>query len=408
MIEFCHSHGRHSGGSFLRPLLSVSLVLSGMIALPRIAGAQATADPYVAVAVEHDSNVFRVQDSPAAIAFAGEPLVGDTDEKAIVGTNAQYLWGIQKFTGTLEGRREEFDHLTDLNHYEYLVKGEFDWKVESLLDGLVSVRQEHYMAQFANNQSNTLEINTDRNVIEKVNLYATPDWRLEAGANQHTLESPLKLYPDYAEREFGSHAGVTYLGIADLTYGFSFDHLDGNYAHATGVGPYSQNSATLHLSYMLNGLTTLEGSAGYAKRDQSQFLGNIAGWTGSLAYERQLTAKTSFVVSGVRQIASYAAAGGAEIDTTGTFGITWHATYKIGVNASYGYTHSTFVGQAIPGSTATGRRDHVPVATGNLTYDVFRHLQLKAYVNRQNRDSNVQFFNYYDTVYGIQATARWK
>jgi len=78
------------------------------------------------------------------------------------------------------------------------------------------------------------------------------------------------------------------------------------------------------------------------------------------------------------------------------------------VNATYGYTHITFVGQAIPGSTATGRRDRLPEETANVTYEVLRHLQLKAYYNRQNRDSNFQFFNYYDTVYGIQATAHWK
>jgi hypothetical protein len=408
MIESCHYIGRHTAGKFLAPLFGVSLALGGVLALPEVAGAQATFNPYAGISVEHDSNVFRVQDSPAAIAFAGEPLVGDTDEKGIIGTTGEYLWGLQKFSGTAEGRREEFDRLTELDHYEYLLKGQFDWKLGSLFDGFLSARQEHQMAQFANNQSNTLEVNTDRNVIERVNFYATPDWRLEAGANQHTLDSPLKFFPDYTEKEFGSHAGLSYLGIANLTYGISYDHLDGNYAHAAGVGPYRQSGETLHVTYMLNGLTSLEGSAGYAKREQSQLLGQIAGWTGSLAYERQLTAKTSFVLSGVRAINSYLASGGSEIDTTGTFGVTWHATYKIGVTATYGYTHSTFVGQAIPGSTATGRRDHVPVENANVTYDVWRHLQLKAYFTRQTRDSNVEFFNYYDTIYGIQATAHWK
>jgi hypothetical protein len=280
----------------------------------------------------------------------------------------------------------------------------------SLFDGLVSARQERLMAQFANNQSPTLELNTDRNVVERVNFYATPDWRLEAGANQHVLEAPLKLFPDYELREFGSHAGLSYLGIADLTYGISYDHIDGKYSHAVGVGPYSQNSEELHMTYKINGLSELEGSVGYAKRNQSLFLGNgnLGGWTGRLAYERQLTAKTSFIVQGTRIINSYLAAGGSEIDTTGSLGVTWHATYKIGATATYGYTHSTFDGQVIPGAIANGRRDHTPVETVNITYDVLRHLQLKAYFNRQVRDSNFDLFNYDDTIYGIQATARWK
>jgi hypothetical protein len=408
MIESSNNSGRRSAGKFHAPLLLAAFALTGAAAWPSVAAAQASANPYATVAVEHDSNVFRVNDSPGGIAFAGEPLVGDTDEKAIVGSTGQYLWGLQKFTGTVEGRREEFDHLTDLDHYEYLLKGEFDWKLGSLFDGYVSIRQERFMAQFANNQSNTLEIDLDRNIIERVNFYATPDWRLEAGATQHTLDSPLKFFPDFDDHEVGSHAGLSYLGIANLTYGLSFDHLQGNYSYATGVSPYSQNGASLHMTYMLNGLSSFEGSAGYAKRDLGPFLGDIAGWTGNIAYDRQLTAKTSIQISGERVIGSYLASGGSEIDTTGKFALTWHATYKIYATASYAYTHSTFVGQAIPGSVATGRRDHTPAETANLTYDVFRHLQLKAYFNRQVRDSTFEFFNYYDTVYGLQATAHWK
>ncbi len=408
MIETGNTGSAKTLGSRLKRGRLLLCALPAVFALPSVAAAQATANPYATVAVEHDSNVFRVQDSPAAIAFAGEPLVGDTDERAIIGSTGQYLWGLQKFTGTLEGRREEFDHLSDLDHYEYLLKGEFDWKVASLLDGLVSFRQERLMAQFANNQSNTLEINRDREVKETANLYFNPDYRLEVGGYQHTLDSPLKLAPGYALHEFGSSAGMSYLGIANLTYGFSFEHLQGNYSHALGVGPYSQNGASLHMTYMINGLSELEASGGYARRDQSQQLGEVAGWTGILAYDRQLTAKTSFQLSASRAIGNYVTSGGSEIDTTGKLGLTWHATYKIGVTASYGYTHTTFVGQAIPGSFATGRRDHSPVEMANVTYDVLRHLQLKAYYNRQTRDSNFEFFNYNDTVYGIQATAHWK
>jgi hypothetical protein len=408
MIDSCNKCVRRSAGKFHAPLIWAAFALAGAAAWPNVAAAQASANPYATVSAEYDSNVFRVNDSPAGIAFAGEPLVGDWDSKQIIGATGQYLWGLQKFTGTLEGRHEVFDHLTDLDHYEYLAKGEFDFKLASLFDGLVSIRQERFMAQFANNQSNTLEINTDRNVVERLNFYATPDWRVEGGASEHTLDSPLKFFPQFADHEIGAHGGLSYLGIANLTYGLSFDHLRGNYSYASGVSPYSQNGGSLHMTYMLNGLSQFEGAVGYAKRDLGPFLGRIDGWTGNLAYDRQLTAKTSIQISGERVIGSYLASGGSEIDTTGKFAVTWHATYKIYATASYAYTHSTFVGQAIPGSVATGRRDHTPSETGNITYDVFRHLQIKGYINRQVRDSTSDFFNYYDTIYGLQVTAHWK
>jgi hypothetical protein len=174
------------------------------------------------------------------------------------------------------------------------------------------------------------------------------------------------------------------------------------------VGPYTQTTASLKVLYVINGLTDLSGSVGYTRRDQTGIGNNISALTGDIGYTRQLTGKTSVVLELNRGVNSYIAAGGAEVDTTGTAGVSWKATYKLTVDAKAGYTRSTFVGQVIPGTTTAGRLDHSPVGQINITYRAFRHLQLKAYAITQSRVSTLQTYDYNDTMYGIQALAHWR
>jgi len=114
-----------------------------------------------------------------------------------------------------------------------------------------------------------------------------------------------------------------------------------------------------------------------------------------------LTGKTRFSLQVNRAINSYLAAGGSEIDTTAGGELHWQPTYKIHVELVYSYTRSKFIGQVIPGSSANGRVDRSPLEQVKVTYQIFRPLLLNFYMNKQSRTSNVQLFNYSDTVYGV-------
>ena len=376
-------------------------------AWPCAAQAQATLNPYVSAQFEHDSNVFRVENSRVAQQFYGGPQLADTDFRYIAGVEGTYLWGIQKLTGTVEGREIRYDHFTFLDHSEYLANLQLDWKVASVLDGIVQVRQEHLAAYFADSNSPYLEVDTDRNVVGKLNFRFRTDWRLETGVNFRNFEAPLQFFPDFVEHQTGSHLGLSYLGLAYLSYGISFDRIDGKYDNAPGVGPYTQNSVSAKANYAITGLQTLSGALGYTKRTQTggQSYGGI---TGQLKYVRQLTAKTSVNAQFTRAVNSYIASAGSEVDTTESVGVTWQATYKLAVNLNAAYVNSTFIGQIIPGSTAAGRTDHSPYGGLNVTYQILRQLQVKGYFNAQSRKSNSEFDRYNDTTAGIQLLAHWR
>jgi hypothetical protein len=374
------------------------------LALPGVVAAQVTTNEYASVQAEHDSNVFRVPNSAAAFALNGDSTLADTDLKYVAGLAGTYLWDQQKLTGTFEGRWIEYDHFNDLNHFEYLANIELDWKLNSKIDGMLQYREERTAASFADRQSLAeLELNTDTNIVGKLNYNISPLWRLETGLNYHTLETPTDLSPDYTEHEVGTRVGISYLGIAHLTYGIRIEHINGDFLNTIGVGPYTQTSALFNANYAINGLSSLAGSVGYTKRDQNENNGSISTVTGNVAYSRQLTAKTSVNVQLVRGVNSYVIAGGSEIDTTALLGATWRATYRVAVTANAGYTRSTFEGQNIP-SQIVGRLDNSPLGSLNVTYQILEHLQLKGYVSKQDRDSNVEIYNYHDTTVGIQIT----
>ncbi len=371
--------------------------------------AQATFDPYLSTKVEHDSNVFRVPNSTAAAMYNnGNPALGDTDWWYIAGMDGTYLWDRQQLTEKLQFSHQNYANFTELNHSEYLARIALDWKLGSLFDGLLEYLQQKVQAPFALNDSTALTINTERNLAGKFNVKLAPEWRLETGMHFYELDSPLQFYPDYVERDVGTDIGIKYLGVAKLVYGFTISRLDGKFENAPNVAPFTQNTGNFNMAYTVSGLTTLTAAAGYTHRDQGIAEGTVSAATGELSYKRALTGKTSVTVEALRAVNSYLAAGGSEIDTSGSVTVNWQATYKLGTSVGYMFTHSSFVGQAIPNSIATGRVDNTPAATLNIKYQAFRHFLFQAYCSQTTRRSNVETFDFSDALFGISATAHWK
>jgi Putative beta-barrel porin 2 len=380
------------------------LGLAAAFAAPHFALAQATFNPYADARYEYDSNVFRAQSAQANLIAIGDSTLADKDLRSVVGVDGTYLWSEQKLTATLEGRRYNYDHFTNLDHNEYLADVALKWKTTSLLDGILEARQEQLMAPFAIGNSTQLTIDVDRKISGTLDLNINPDWRLESGVYSHNLKAPLQDFPDFTEREVGTQLALVNRSITHLTYGISLDHISGRFENAPSVGSYDQTDAQLTVNYTVSALSTFKGAVGYTKRQQAG--DSLSGITGLLGYTRQLTVKTSVAFNATRTVNSYVAAGGSEIDTGATATVSWQATYRVGVSLSGGYTHSAFVGQFVPGSPGSitaGRVDNSPEGSLNVNYQVLRNVKLRAYLNRQSRSSDVDLYTCNDTTVGIEA-----
>jgi hypothetical protein len=418
MSDYCRGKARRGkagrqGDMSLRAALWGAVAMAAALLLPLRAGAQTTISPYLDAHYEHDSNVFRVENSAANVAAIGDPTLADNDLKSVVGVDGTYLWSQQKLTATLEGRRFDYDHFTELDHNEYLAHVALDWKLTSLFDGILDARQEQYMAPFTLGNSSQLSIDVDRKIDGKGNVNVTPEWRLETEVYSHDLKAPLEGFPDFDEREIGTHLALLNKSVTNLSYGIALDHISGRYENAPDVGTYNQIGAELTADYTVSALSKLNAALGYTKRDQNDNIPSISGVTGAFGYTRQLTGKTSISVNVTRAINSYVAAGGSEVDTGGTVSATWQATYRVSVSVMGGYVHSSFVGQTIPGTVvpgavANGRDDNSPVGQLHVNYQALRRLKLHAYATKQSRSSTIDIYNYNDTIVGIEAKLSWQ
>jgi hypothetical protein len=363
-------------------------------------------DPYVGVVVQNDSNLFAVPSEAPVNDPHGVPRFSDTVATFKAGFDFNYLFDRQRLYATVEGRKVEYEHFTDLNHSEYLVNLGLAWKLTSRFDGLVDFRREKKIIAFADADLTDLQIQTDQVLKGTFNVAVTPEWRLETQASLHTLDYPIAQSPDFRLQEGLEGIGIKYVGIANLAYGIEATHIDGNYLGVSHASDYKQSTGQFAMKYTLKEVTRLNAAIGYTERAIQGTSTSISGVTGLVGYERQLTGKTSVNLLFQRAINSYYTAGSSEIDTGGTAGVAWQATPKLGLALSYQRVRSTFEGETLADALTLGRKDNSSYSSFELRYRPFRWFSIRPYIRRQVRTSNIQQFTYNDTSIGIEMLAR--
>jgi hypothetical protein len=411
-------HASHLLGRRVAPLAGVccctlSFLMSGPAhAAQPIATYARLFDPYAGVLVEHDSNLFAVGPGFVVDDPHGVPRLADTLTTYRVGTEFNYLFDLQHLYATLEGRKVEYDHFTDLNHSEYLINIGLAWKLTSRFDGVFDARREKKIIAFGDADTTSLQIQTDQVIKGTFNVAVTPEWRLETQASLHTLDYPIAQSPDFRLQEEIEGVGIKYVGIANLAYGLEALHVDGRYlgiadAFDLEQNPnYKQNTYQFALKYKIQQVTQMNAAIGYTDRSVEGSSSSVSGVTGLLGYSRQLTGKTSVYAQVQRQIASYVTAGSSEIDLGALVGAYWQATPKLGVAMNYQHVHSNFEGETLVDALTVGRKDTSSFSTIEVKYRPLRWLTIRPYIKRQVRESSIEQFTYNDTMVGIELLAK--
>ena len=345
-------------------------------------------DPYVGVLVDHESNLFAVAPGFEVDDPRGAPRLADTLTTYRAGTEFNYLFDLQHLYATLEARKVDYDHFTNLDHTEYLVNIGLSWKLTSRFDGVFDARREKKIIAFGDADATDLQIQTDQVIRGTFNVAVTPDWRLETQLNLHTLDYPIAQSPDFRLQEGSEGVGIKYVGIANLAYGIEGLHLDGHYLGVAQAADYKQNTYQFALKYKIQAVTQLSAALGYTQREIEGSPTKVSGVTGLLGYTRQLTGKTSVYLQAQRLINSYVTAGSSEVDLGGLAGAFWQATPKLGVSVNYQRVRSTYEGATLVDALTVGRRDNSSYSTLEIKYQPLRWLTVRPYVKRQVRESS--------------------
>jgi hypothetical protein len=180
--------------------------------------------PYADGAYEHNSNIFALSSSAPRPVGRNGPSLSDSTWKVRAGFDSAYDWGLQEFFAIAEGRRFTYDLFTQLSHDEYLLHGGWNWKIASVLDGVLDYERQRSMVsflqfnatQFANEQ---LYLQVQSVAIASINVQMSPEWRLQSKGKLNDQNMQLPGTPDLTLHEESIHEGLRYVGFANLSAG---------------------------------------------------------------------------------------------------------------------------------------------------------------------------------------------
>jgi len=381
-----------------------------LLALGWTAGASAELEliPYGSAQYVYYSNVFEVSGRDEAIAQNGTDERDDTALRYTAGAEASATFGQQRLHVQAEASRVDYDTYTQLDHNEHLIDGGLDWKLASTVDGVVGYRQERRLASLSDLDTSERRLQTDRTGRATVNVNVTPVWRVETGAEIYESELPLTGAPEFQLEEKRGSLGVKYGGLAQVAIGALTEYIDGEYSGVPFASSYKEKALKLTLDYVLSGISTFKAQAGVVERkDDNAPPGDdgTQGFTGLLAYDREISGKTRLHTQVYRRLSSYDAGANTLTDTGALAGVSWQVTPKALVNANYRYVRSDFE-SGTPDNL--GREDRLNAVALDLTYELLQWLSLRPFAEYRDRESNLPDASYNAAVVGLELRARFQ
>ena len=361
--------------------------------------------------VAYDSNVFRVPESTALASGANR---SDTSASTgLVGGFDQSV-GRQRFFATSKANLNRYQHNSNLNFTGYGVSGGWDWATIEKLSGGVSVDVNQSLAN--QNNLSTAQPTTARDLVRTTQLGTRARWgsggllNLDAAYSHSRVtysETPTAEATQDSGTLGGSYRAGTTLrlgtavrlsrseqakGILLAPGMYAANRTNGRNLDLTADwSPSVQSTVNSRLSW------TRQANTGVTSRD-------FSGLTGSLAGSFAPTSKLNFTTALSRDAGTNASffnlaslvpgqtvTGLSESSQTTdslSFGASYAATAKIGVNAGLQIRRSKLVDQLSAGSASisTTATDTNRVASLGSSYAIARNWSLSCNLAHMSRD----------------------
>lgn len=364
-------------------------------ALPPVANAEFELMPYASMRGDYDSNVFCIAGPTQALARSGDPQLSDRILRAVLGSEFDFRFGMQRLKATLEGRALRYEHFSQLDHDEHRAALDYTLSFGDSVGLHATAADERRQASFADRLTDDLTIEHERNGEVTLELAPGDDWRLETGASARRLQSPLPEAPAFALNEQRLRSTLRRVDDGPLSIGLGGEVLNGRFSGYGDAQRFVQYAGELDLRYEVGGLTHLHATVGASRRNEKAAgINDVSAVTGRLGLEHALSGVTSIRVDAFRSIDSDAAVGRARIGSGAGAALVWqHAL--IGAELGMQWTRSDFA--ALP-----RRRDDSYEATLRIPYQPRRGLLITPFARRFVRDSSDAEARYHVISAGLE------
>jgi hypothetical protein len=289
----------------------------------------------------------------------------------------------------------------------------WNWSVASALTGQVGADYARALTSFANNKVFAKDLLDTQGYFVNANYHLRSGWALTFGARHARSSHSVELQQINDSNSTSGSAGVMYQSGSGNVVGAEYRYSAASYPHdvlSTGAHfdrRYRENTWNAYFEDAPTAKLQLQGGGGYLRHrypdDRSVgFSPDFSGAVWNLALQFQPTGNTMITVAEQRQLRAYL---DSESDYFVSDGVTvtpsWTATDRLKFALKYSYERQSFLGSnpdSVIQLDVPRRVDKVNSAQGDVTYTLFRRVELNLLYRHEKRDTNRSSFAYEDNV----------
>ncbi len=284
--------------------------------------------------------------------------------------------------------------------------GAYRWAVTPRMRGNVLAERREYIDRFSDISSGNVNRRTEQNHGLEAEYEVGAAWRALGGVFDRRISNSVSTYQADTTVQ-GGELGARYDFRSGNSLAYRYRQGQGDYSGGqTTLGGFTDRQHEFDLAWQPTGQIRVNGRMGWLDREHDLQPGrDFSGWVGRLNANWQLSGKTSVAAGLARELASYQTTDASYFQGQRWFiAPEWKPTFKTAVRLRWDHGTRTYKGAPSP-SLSAGREDRLNILTLGLEWEVMRALRLLATVQRDERNSNIDGFDYKANIYGISALA---
>jgi hypothetical protein len=362
-----------------------------------------------------DNNVYRISNSADVKTLIG-PSASREDHINTSSAGADVVWqfGRQAIVADLRADYNRFSDNTNLNNVSTSDRLVWNWGVGSALSGQVGADYTRILASFVNATYYVRDIQETTNYYAGGRYQVGPRWALFGGF----LGTDNKLSADKVRgndsNQKSGEGGFAFYSNANDSFGLEYRYTRSDYPNAIAAAGslfypnYHEDRARAFVHYAFSDKTLLDVAGGWLRRNYvTHQEGDFSGGTYRATLQWTPTDKTQLLAAGWRELHAYYTASTDYFVSNGfSVAPTWSPVEKISLTATASTEKQDYVSNIqdlvspTPPSTVPGvlRHDRLSYVQGGLAYSPIRWITLNFSLRHEHRSSNVETFNYTDTL----------
>jgi exopolysaccharide biosynthesis operon protein EpsL len=382
------------------------LALLGLFCLSAQADELDTLQFYASENVQHDSNPFRLSDSPSV-----PPVIigtrSDTIAVTTVGLKLNKPVGLQRFELDANVEDHRYKRFTSLDFTGVNYAAAWRWSFTPALHGNLTSDRREYVDTTADLQNfGQLNRRTTRSTLLDAEYEVDGAWRVLGGVFERVSTSSQPTFEGDSKVR-GLEVGARRVFSSGTSLAYRYRNGSGessDIVQAAPAGDFKDREHEVRLDWAPSGKTTVQARLAHFDRTHDALAArDFSGVVGQADVNWAVTGKTSVLWGAARELGSYQTNTSSYYQGYRFFvAPTWRATEKIAVRLRYDHGVRDFRGAA-PGFVAIDRKDTTRLASLALEWQAARALKLVGSVQRDKRTSNAPGVDYVSNSVGVLA-----